>query len=73
MLTEYKGESQHRFRSKCDRYVFLNLPPKKNMEVIPFILIPSIELALGVTAFLMTNNLHSHSVGNEINQTNLVW
>ena len=43
------------------------------MEVIPFILIPSIELALGVTAFLMTNNLHSDSVGNEINQTNLVW
>ena len=43
------------------------------MEVIPFILIPSIERALGVTALLMTDNLYSHSVGNEINRTNLVW
>ena len=38
MLTEYKGEFQHCFRSKCCGYIFLNLPPKKNLEVIPFIL-----------------------------------
>ena len=29
MLSEYKGEFQHRFWSNCYRYIFLNLPPKK--------------------------------------------
>ena len=40
MLSEDKGEYQHRLWSKCCRYIFLNLPPKKNLEIIPFILIP---------------------------------
>ena len=40
MQSEYKGEFQHRFRSKCYRHIFLNLPRKKNLEVIPFTLIP---------------------------------
>ena len=40
MLSEYKGEFQHRFRSKRYKYIFLNLPAKKNVEVILFILIP---------------------------------
>ena len=40
MLSEYKGEFQNRFRSKCYRFIFLNLPPKKILEIIPFILIP---------------------------------
>lgn len=47
MLSEYKRRFQHRLRSKCYKYIFLNLSPKKkNQEVIPFILIPeSIERA----------------------------
>jgi len=48
MLSEYKGEFQHRFRLKCHRYSFLNLPPKKNLGDIPFILIQSVERALGI-------------------------
>ena len=40
ILSDYNGEFQHRFRSKCYRFIFLNLPPMKNMEVIPFIFIP---------------------------------
>ena len=40
MLAEYNGEFQHRFRSKFYRYMFLNLPAKKNLEVVPFVLIP---------------------------------
>ena len=43
MLSEYKGQFQHRFRSKCYRCVFLNLSPKKSLEVIPFILIPELR------------------------------
>ena len=44
MLSEYKGEFQHRFRSKCYRHIFLSLPRKKNPEVIPFTLIPRPKL-----------------------------
>ena len=40
MLSEYNGEFQHRFRSKYRGYIFQNLPPKKNLVVILFILIP---------------------------------
>jgi len=40
MLSEYKAEFQRHFRSKFKKYIFLNIPLKKNMEVIPFILIP---------------------------------
>ena len=40
MLSEYKGEFQHCFWSKCYGYIFLNLPVNKNLKVIPFILIP---------------------------------
>ena len=43
MLSEYKEKFQHRFRSKCYRCVFLNLPPKKSLEVILFILIPELR------------------------------
>ena len=39
MLSEYNGEFQHRFRSKYRGYIFQNLPPKKNLVVIPFIII----------------------------------
>ena len=39
MLSEFKGEFQHRFQSKCHGYIFQNSPPKKNPEVIPFTLI----------------------------------
>ena len=39
MLSEYKGEFPHHFRSKCYSYIFLNLPSKINLEVILFILI----------------------------------
>ena len=40
MLSENKGEFLHCFRSKRYRYIFLNLPQEKNLEVVPFILIP---------------------------------
>ena len=40
MLAEYIGEFQHRFRSKCYRYMLLNIPAKKNLGVIPFVFIP---------------------------------
>ena len=43
MLSEYKRERQHRFRSKCYEYIFLNLLPKKNMEIIPFVLFPELH------------------------------
>lgn len=46
MLSEYKGGFQHRLQSKCYKNIFLNLSPKKNLEVIPFILMTeSIERA----------------------------
>ena len=40
MQSEYIGEFQHRFWSKFYTNIFLNLPPKINLEVIPVILIP---------------------------------
>ena len=43
ILSQYKSEFKHRFRSKCHRFIFLNLPTKKNMEVIPFIFIPELR------------------------------
>lgn len=46
MLSEYKRGFQHRLQSKCYKNIFLNLSPKKNLEVIPFILMTeSIERA----------------------------
>ena len=40
MLAEYIAEFQHRFRSKCYRHMFLNIPATKNLGVIPFVFIP---------------------------------
>ena len=42
ILSGYKGEFQHRFRSKCYRYIFLNLPQEKNLEAIPSDVIPEL-------------------------------
>ena len=39
---KYKGEFQHCFWSKCYGYILLNLSPNKNLELIPFILIPEL-------------------------------
>ena len=42
MLSEYKGELQHCFWSKCYGYILLNLSPEKNLELIMFALIPKL-------------------------------
>ena len=39
-VSECKREFQRRFQSKCYAYIFLNLPRKRSLEIIPFILIP---------------------------------
>ena len=50
MPSEYKGQFQDRFRSKCYRYTFLNLPPAKDnsggYSVYSYSGIGSIERAL---------------------------
>lgn len=40
MLSEKKREFLHCFRSKRYRFISLNLPQEKSLEVVPFVLIP---------------------------------
>ena len=63
ILSEYKGEFQHRFQSKCYRFIFLDLPTKENKEVIPFIFIPELRQS---NVPLVDRSLHLSDAGVDI-------